>query len=89
MNQYWTCPKSFWQYSVFLLRILSLSHLKFFLFFQVQPSLISQLKTVRQMAISRLTEFFESMTDYDFRPIFDAIFSSAVWPQVKPYTGHM
>ena len=48
----------------------------------MQPSLISQLKTIRQMAIMRLTEFFESMADYDFKPICDALFSSAVWPQV-------
>lgn len=34
------------------------------------------------MAIMRLTEFFESMADYDFKPICDALFSSAVWPQV-------
>ena len=53
------------------------------LLFQIQPSLISQLKTVRQLAISRLMEFFEQMTDYDFKPICEAVFSSAVWPQVN------
>ena len=53
------------------------------LLFQIQPSLISQLKTVRQLAISRLIEFFEQMTDYDFKPICEAVFSSAVWPQVN------
>ena len=56
------------------------------LLFQIQPSLISQLKTVRQLAISRLMEFFEKMTDYDFKPICEGIFSSAVWPQVN-YTS--
>jgi len=50
---------------------------------KVHPPLISQLKTVRQMAITRLIEFFELMTDYDFRPICDAVFSSAVRPQVE------
>ena len=53
------------------------------LLFQIQPSLISQLKTVRQLAISRLMEFFEQMTDYDFKPICEAVFSPAVWPQVN------
>ena len=53
------------------------------LLFQIQPSLITQLKTVRQLAISRLMEFFEQMTDYDFKPICEALFSSAVWPQVN------
>ena len=53
------------------------------LLFQIQPFLISQLKTVRQLAISRLMEFFEQMTDYDFKPICEAVFSSAVWPQVN------
>ena len=53
------------------------------LLFQIQPSLISQLKTVRQLAISRLMEFFEQMTDYDFKPICEAVFTSAVWPQVN------
>ena len=53
------------------------------LLFQIQPSLISQLKTIRQLAISRLMEFFEQMTDYDFKPICEAVFTSAVWPQVN------
>ena len=53
------------------------------LLLQIQPSLISQLKTVRQLAISRLMEFFEQMTDYDFKPICEAVFTSAVWPQVN------
>ena len=61
-------------------------YLMLLLLFQIQPSLISQLKTVRQLAMSRLMEFFEQMTDYDFKPICEAIFSSAVWPQVN-YTS--
>ena len=61
-------------------------YLMLLLLFQIQPSLISQLKTVRQLAMSRLIEFFEQMTDYDFKPICEAIFSSAVWPQVN-YTS--
>ena len=61
-------------------------YLMLLLLFQIQPSLISQLKTVRQLAMSRLIEFFEQMTDYDFKPISEAIFSSAVWPQVN-YTS--
>lgn len=46
------------------------------------------MKTVRQLAVTRLTEFFEFMTDYDFKPICESVFSSAVWPQVRPCTGH-
>ena len=46
------------------------------------------MKTVRQLAVTRLTEFFELMTDYDFKPICNSVFSTAVWPQVRPYTGH-
>lgn len=61
-------------------------YLMLLLLFQIQPSLISQLKTVRQLAMSRLMEFFEQMTDYDFKPICEVIFSSAVWPQVN-YTS--
>ena len=61
---------------------------KRFLFFQVHPSFVSQMKTVRQLAVTRLTEFFEFMTDYDFKPICDSVFSTAVWPQVRPCTGH-
>jgi len=40
------------------------------------------------LAVARLTEFFEFMADYDFKPICDSVFSSAVWPQVRPCTGH-
>ncbi|XP_068744813.1 small subunit processome component 20 homolog [Montipora capricornis] len=49
----------------------------------VLPHLISQLKTIRQLSINRLTEFFELELDFDIRPICDVLFSSAVWPQIE------
>lgn len=52
-------------------------------YFQVLPPFISQLKTIRQLAVNRLTEFFENLIDFDVKPICDAVFSYAVWPQVK------
>lgn len=50
---------------------------------KVHPAFVSQMKTVRQLAVTRLTEFFEFMTDYDFKPICDSVFSTAVWPQIE------
>lgn len=52
-------------------------------YFQVRPPFISQLKTIRQLAVTRLTEFFENLIDFDVKPICDGVFSYAVWPQVK------
>ena len=52
-------------------------------YFQVRPPFISQLKTIRQLAVTRLTEFFENLNDFDVKPICDGVFSYAVWPQVK------
>lgn len=52
-------------------------------YFQVRPPFISQLKTIRQLAVTRLKEFFENLIDFDVKPICDAVFSYAVWPQVK------
>ena len=53
------------------------------LYFQIRPGCVSQLKTIRQLAISRLSDIFEAMPEYDFKPVCDAIFSAAVWPQVS------
>ncbi|XP_023930047.1 small subunit processome component 20 homolog [Lingula anatina] len=50
----------------------------------IHPKAINTLKTLRQLTINRITQFFSSFDNYSFswRDI-DAVFEAVVWPQVE------
>ncbi|XP_065052935.1 small subunit processome component 20 homolog isoform X2 [Rhopilema esculentum] len=50
---------------------------------QINSTFIGQLKSIRQLSISRITEFFEILPDFDFLPYVDMIFINAVMPQIS------
>ncbi|KAK3603374.1 hypothetical protein CHS0354_025985 [Potamilus streckersoni] len=48
------------------------------------PSVIPILKNVRQLALTRLKEFFEYFDDFQYTAVdIDAMFEAAVWPQLS------
>ncbi|KAK7480717.1 hypothetical protein BaRGS_00028085, partial [Batillaria attramentaria] len=54
---------------------------------EVRPAAVTQLKSVRLMAITRLIQFFDDFDKYQFRDTeIDAIMEAFVWPQLDRLT---
>ncbi|EDO33281.1 predicted protein, partial [Nematostella vectensis] len=50
---------------------------------QVNPCYISLLKSIRQLAITRIVDFFEMLPAFDFSTVCEDVLKAAVWPQVE------
>ncbi|XP_048578586.1 small subunit processome component 20 homolog isoform X2 [Nematostella vectensis] len=50
---------------------------------QVNPCYISLLKSIRQLAIIRIVDFFEMLPAFDFSTVCEDVLKAAVWPQVE------
>ena len=56
-------------------------------FLQISSSFVGQLKSIRQLCLARIVDFFEILQDFDYSPYIEKIFKCAVIPQVFFHTN--